>query len=75
VLTALPRLPFPCGFHSATCLAILQSSIRMTWLRRLNCCSSVSCNVSPFPFLFWFQSYSFVTSLLNALITPFLQLA
>jgi hypothetical protein len=39
VLTDLSRLFFPCGFHSATCLAILQSSLRMKWPHLLNCCS------------------------------------
>jgi hypothetical protein len=36
VLTGLRLLLFPCGLHSATCLVILQSSIRMTWPDRLN---------------------------------------
>jgi hypothetical protein len=48
LLTGLPHLLFLCGFHSATCLATLQSSIRMTWSRHLNCSSSISYNMSFF---------------------------
>jgi mannose/fructose/N-acetylgalactosamine-specific phosphotransferase system component IIC len=46
VLTALPRLLFPFGFHSATCLAMFQSFIRMTWLPHLNLCLYIACNMS-----------------------------
>jgi hypothetical protein len=52
MLTGLPLLHFPCWFYSATCLEVLQPSIRMTWLYRLNCCSSVSCNMSFFVSIF-----------------------
>jgi hypothetical protein len=52
VLTGLPRLLFLCGSHSATCLAIFQSSIRMTWIYHLNYCSSISCNISFFSPIF-----------------------
>jgi hypothetical protein len=47
VLTGLPRVLFPCGFHSATCLTVLQSAIPMVWPCQFNC-SSISCNVTAF---------------------------
>jgi hypothetical protein len=48
VLTGLTPLLFPCGFHSATRPAILQSCIHMMWPHHFNCCYSISCNMSLF---------------------------
>jgi hypothetical protein len=31
VLIGLPSFLFPCGFHSATCLTVFPSSVRLTW--------------------------------------------
>jgi hypothetical protein len=54
LLIGLPRFLFPCGFHSAPCLKIFPSSIRLTWPYHLSCCSSISCTMfSLFLFLFW----------------------
>jgi hypothetical protein len=45
VLTGLLCLLCPCEFYDANRLAILQSSIHMTWPYDHNCLSSLSCYV------------------------------